>query len=31
MLTCWLLLGNQDFKGPYLKAEVIEEVMGWLG
>ena len=30
--TCTLvvLLGNQDFKDPYLKAEVVE-VMGWLG
>ena len=28
---CWLLLGNQNVKGPYLEAEVVEEVMGWLG
>ena len=27
---CWLLLGNQNFKGPYLEAEVVEEVTGWL-
>ena len=31
MGICWLLLGNQDFKDPYLKAKVVEEVMGWLG
>ena len=30
-LTCWKLLCNQNFKGPYLEAEVVEEVMGWLG
>jgi len=32
-LFCWLLLGNQNVKGPYmyLEAEVVEEVMGWLG
>jgi len=29
--TCTLLLSNQNFKGPYLEAEVIEEVIGWLG
>ena len=28
---CWLLLSNQHFKGPYLVAEVVEEIMGWLG
>ena len=27
----YLLLSNQKFKGPYLEAEVVEEVMGWLG
>ena len=25
-----LLLSNQNFKGPYLEAEVVEEVIGWL-
>ena len=29
--TCWLLLSTQNFKSPYLKAEVVEEIMGWLG
>ena len=29
--TCLLLLSNQHFKGPYLEAEVVEEVIGWLG
>ena len=29
MYICWQLLSNQNFKGPYLKAEVVEEVMGW--
>ena len=24
-LTCWKLLCNQNFKGPYLEAEVVEE------
>ena len=28
---CWKLLSNQNFKGPYLEAEVVEEVIGWLG
>ena len=28
---CWLLLSNQSFIGSYLKAKVVEEVMGWLG
>ena len=28
---CWKLLSNRNFKGPYLEAEVVEEVMGWLG
>ena len=28
---CWLLLSNQNFKSPYIKAEVVEEVMRWLG
>ena len=27
----WRMLGNQSFKGPYLKAEVVEDVTGWLG
>ena len=31
MYICWLLLSNQNFKGPYLEAEVVEEIMGWLG
>ena len=31
MYICWKLLSNQNFKGPYLEAEVVEEVMGWLG
>jgi len=31
MYICWQLLSNQNFKGPYLKAEVVEEIMGWLG
>ena len=31
MYICWLLLGNQHFKGPYLEAEVVEEATGWLG
>ena len=30
-LICYLLLSNQNFKGPYLEAEVVEEVVGWLG
>jgi len=25
------LLSDHNFKGPYLEAEVVEEVMGWLG
>ena len=29
--VCWNLLSNHNFKGPYLEAEVVEEVMGWLG
>ena len=29
--VCWKLLSNQSFKGSYLEAEVVEEVMGWLG
>ena len=29
--VCWWLHSNQNFKGPYLEAEVVEEVMGWLG
>ena len=28
---CWLLFSNQNFKGPYLKAKVVEEIVGWLG
>ena len=28
---CWKLLSNRNFNGPYLEAEVVEEVMGWLG
>ena len=28
---CYLLLSNQNFKGAYLEAEVVEEVIGWLG
>ena len=31
MYSCWKLLSNRNFKGPYLEAEVVEEVMGWLG
>ena len=31
MYICWKLLSNQNFKGPYLEAEMVEEVMGWLG
>ena len=31
MYICWLLLSNENFKGPYLKAEVVEEIMGRLG
>ena len=31
MGPCWLLLGNLDFEDPYLEAEVVEEVIGWLG
>ena len=31
MLFRSLLLNNQNFKGLYLGAEVIEEVIGWLG
>ena len=31
MYICWKLLSNRNFKGPYLKAEVVEEIMGWLG
>ena len=31
IIFCWLLPGSQNFKGPYLKAEVVEEAMGWLG
>ena len=30
MYICWLLLSNKNFKGPYLKPEVIEELVGWL-
>ena len=30
-VICWQLLRNQNVKGPYLEAEVVEEVMGWLG
>ena len=30
--TCKLcMLSNQTFRGPYLEAEVVEEIMGWLG
>ena len=28
---CWQLLSKQNFKGSYLEAEVVEEIMGWLG
>ena len=31
MCMCWKLLSNRNFKGPYLEAEVVEGVMGWLG
>ena len=31
MYICELLLSNQNFNGPYLEAEVVEEVIGWLG
>ena len=31
MYICWLLLSNENFKGPYLKAEVVEEIVGRLG
>ena len=31
MYVCWQLLSNQKFIGPYLEAEVVEEIMGWLG
>ena len=31
MYIYWLLLSNRNFKCPYLEAEVVEEVMGWLG
>ena len=27
----YLLEATKNFKGPYLEAEVVEEVMGWLG
>ena len=31
MHICWLMLSNQNFYGPYLKAEVVEIIVGWLG
>ena len=27
----YMYLFLPNFEGPYLKAEVVEEVMGWLG
>ena len=27
----WMLLGNQNLKDPYLEAEVVVVIMGWLG
>ena len=26
-----VFVSNQNFKDPYLEAEVVEEVIGWLG
>ena len=31
MYVCWLLLGNQNFKGSYLEVKVTEVIMGCPG
>ena len=30
-IVCMFVSCCQNFKGPYLEAEVVEEVIGWLG